>query len=651
MFDYLTSGLHEIAISSDGRKLFVAAPGVPTSQIFAVNIDPEDQPLDPSENPRKWHQQIGQVNTFAGAQGMAATADPNRMAFTNTGYDTNGFGVLTITNDDPTSFTATANNYAALGLGDFKDYFDVNRAVAVTVMRDGSYAFVAWKNDSSQRGVESIDGGQAGSNIGIIKDPFGPNPQLVAATRPIPQGQTTDLVLSNDNKYLYASYPTVSGGGGVYVFDVEEIIRTLENPEDFKIDHLGRGVKSPYLNHFSLGQVSFSRFQSVPIDDINPAISIAADYGIVTGDWAANQFTYGVTSDTTRGPVATGGSPLGLSVSPPKLNKTPREEVQEISRRIAIDLRKREEASDAEKEIIDKNIAKHQRNQKIALLKVVQEEQDDNGVIEPIDGKNGIYKFTQGEDLEQTFYGTTSVIWKLAPVSPSVFSLGEDIRAQPTNLPPGTTLATTLGVGGSTVQGRVQPYPGDIDFSEKFEIEAPNSNNAAKAAANTIVEFVTRTRNNPNLEFQGLIINTLEDGLDGNNRPKRTLSFEELASGEKYNKLVAALEKLDSSKGNVNTFWRAKVDGERFIDISKILDITAKKSTTGEELFSTRQTIGKEELLLSQQITEEEDFFLTRLGGAEYQTAYRTHLTSFGRASNTILPNKCYNVRKLRDFL
>ena len=38
------------------------------------------------------------------------------------------------------------------------------------------------------------------------------------------------MILSGDGKYLIGSYPTLSGGGSAYVFDVEEIIKTVENP-------------------------------------------------------------------------------------------------------------------------------------------------------------------------------------------------------------------------------------------------------------------------------------------------------------------------------------------------------------------------------------------------------------------------------------
>src|SRR4028119_1551684 len=94
-----TSGLRQIAISSDGRKLFATAKD---GYIYAVNIDPEDQPTVPNSNPRKWREQIGKVLTPKGALGLAATPNPLKMVFTsgNRETDASGFGVLTV-KDDP----------------------------------------------------------------------------------------------------------------------------------------------------------------------------------------------------------------------------------------------------------------------------------------------------------------------------------------------------------------------------------------------------------------------------------------------------------------------------------------------------------------------------------------------------------------------
>ncbi|MCC3419563.1 MAG: YncE family protein, partial [Microcoleus sp. PH2017_07_MST_O_A] len=135
------SGLRQIALSSDGKKLFVTAPNGANSKIYAVNIDPKDRPISPGANPKKWNQLIGTVTADEGVEGLAATVDPLKMTFTNSGKDSKGFGVLDITNNDPVSFAATTR-YTNLGLGSTFDYFDVNEGVSVTVLPDASYAFV-----------------------------------------------------------------------------------------------------------------------------------------------------------------------------------------------------------------------------------------------------------------------------------------------------------------------------------------------------------------------------------------------------------------------------------------------------------------------------------------------------------------------------
>ena len=220
-----TSGLRQIATSSDGRKLFATAAD---GYIYVVNIDAEDYPNQPNSNPRKWREQIGKVLTPNGAFGLAATPDPHKMAFTsgNPNTDGSGFGVLTV-NDDPLNLSPTTR-YTDLTLTNNDNFFEVNEGVAVTVTKDGKYAFVAGRN--SKKILEPDANPLAGGNIGIIKDPLGPNPKLVAATEPVPGSLTNNVALSSDGKYLIGSYPGVSGIGSAYVFDVGEIIKTVENP-------------------------------------------------------------------------------------------------------------------------------------------------------------------------------------------------------------------------------------------------------------------------------------------------------------------------------------------------------------------------------------------------------------------------------------
>ncbi|WP_377475684.1 MAG: hypothetical protein P2A85_22955 [Microcoleus anatoxicus] len=221
--------------------------------------------------------------------------------------DGKGFGVLSITSDDPLNFSAKVN-YAPLSLGVANDYFDVNEAVAVTVTQDGKYAFVAGRNSRAK--INTREGG----NIGIIANPLGPNPQLVAATRPIPDSLTNNLALSSDGKYLIASYPTLGLGGSSYVFDVEEMIKAIENPGNYKLDARDRGVDTWGFQASNQRNATVADLARVPIDDINPLISIAADYKITGGNWI-NNFGFGIPDGTKRAPIGIGGNPKGLAIA------------------------------------------------------------------------------------------------------------------------------------------------------------------------------------------------------------------------------------------------------------------------------------------------------------------------------------------------
>ena len=200
----------------------------------------------------------------------------------------------------------------------------MDEGVAVTVMKDGSYAFVAGRDTRGNAGTSIYPDKREGGNIGIIKDPLGDNPQLVAATRPIPESLTNNVMLTGDDKYLVGSYPTLSLGGAAYVFDVEEIIETIEtlelkaNGEDsdelevYWLDGLKRGEGSVAFEEGSKREATLEDLAILPIDDINPDISVAADYEIVGGNWV-NRWIFGVPSGTNRAPIGIGGNPFGMT--------------------------------------------------------------------------------------------------------------------------------------------------------------------------------------------------------------------------------------------------------------------------------------------------------------------------------------------------
>lgn len=280
--------------------------------------------------------------------------------------------------------------------------------------------------------------------------------------------------------------------------------------------------------------------------------------------------------------AASGVLPVNITFSIADARRT----VQQSSRQIAELVRKREAAAGHPADIakIDAEIAKIQRARSDALVELVLAE---NPNVQIVDRAKGIYRvpITDGAGRVQWVFGSISVVWHLQRLSPSVFTLGADIRANPPpTLPPGTTVSTHLLVGGSGIQSTVQPFPGDIDFAEEFNIAAPDAHSAGIAAADTIAGFVGRSSSSREIEFLVLRV-----------RPPAPVS------GKVYDWPAARIldpaqraeladQLATTTDGRINTFWRALVDGNRFVEVTKVLTIHAVSTITHKDLIATQAT-------------------------------------------------------------
>ena len=260
-----------------------------------------------------------------------------------------------------------------------------------------------------------------------------------------------------------------------------------------------------------------------------------------------------------------------------------RRTVREASRRMAALVRERPPAprrpaddTDENREKrarIDREIAEIERDRENALVDVVLTE---NPVVEIVDRARGIYRVpvVDGRGRVTHLYGAITVVWHLAQVSPAVFSIGARISTRET---PGVT--TRLGVAGTAVQGRVHPFPGDIDFVEEVEVEAENEPAAGRILAHRIIDFVDRNRRSRTFEFLRLII-FFESG---SHRWTEADLFAAKRNPVVFGRFAAMLTR---ARGGINTFWRAWVD-DRFIDITKVMTIRAIRGGSGDELFSS----------------------------------------------------------------
>jgi len=243
--------LHGMAVNADGRRLYVTEPRTmvysgtkpwidqskpdETGRIVVVNIDPADKPKIAGSNPNQWREEIASFQAGMEPYKIVATDDPDKMLAIShvrgvTGIDGDlntleamGLWALEVTNDAPESFDAhlgfiPLEHKTDWRISNFE--LDLHNAAGLAVTRDKGYAFVAdyaypfYSNPLSVRGAK----------IGIVKDPFGPNPSVVAVTTPIPFGFADSVALTADERLLYVSY---RGVGDILVFDVNRLIEEI----------------------------------------------------------------------------------------------------------------------------------------------------------------------------------------------------------------------------------------------------------------------------------------------------------------------------------------------------------------------------------------------------------------------------------------
>ncbi len=287
------TGIARLALNNDGTRLVaVVSNNMLNAQDSFVVVDVSTAKEDYRiQNYKGQSFSVGTpIAVEHGVNSIAKTPDRNKMVFTNGLEDARGFGVVNLTSGNIT--------YTPLNLGTWKDDFDVNDAVDVTVTEDGAYAFVAARNNRLlAAGIPSVDATpRAGSNVGIIQDPLGSASRLIAATTPIPGGATRGVTLSNQDKYLAANYQVLEATA---MFDVDLIRQKLANASAAELEEL----------------------QSKPIDQVYPDVALAnfRPGGWVGGffDWLQKQTTYdSETFGSKRGVIAIGaggGAPLGIT--------------------------------------------------------------------------------------------------------------------------------------------------------------------------------------------------------------------------------------------------------------------------------------------------------------------------------------------------
>ena len=245
-----------------------------------------------------------------------------------------------------------------------------------TTHQQETYAFVAGRADIVND-TFFIDQDEnpltEGGNIGIIKDPYGPDPQLIAATRPIPDSYPTDLALSGDGQYLYVSYqglpvqvspPDVDSKGnlvldanglpvddglaygGIMVFNAQAIVAAVDDPANQQYVDEYNNKLIPKPNSDPSDPPSYPLLSRLGIDDlyvspgatdlsgvfrqINTAIDVQAEYDLhgeyvydnqgkqvfIAPGVPATQEVFGIPFDDAHQGQSNPQGPIGLGVQP-----------------------------------------------------------------------------------------------------------------------------------------------------------------------------------------------------------------------------------------------------------------------------------------------------------------------------------------------
>jgi hypothetical protein len=273
-------GLHGLAVNSDDTGLYVAVPNMLDSEHAAMvprNTPGHIQVIDLTPDATGQPAWKLLTSITAGNDPYGVTAGPDDIiTFTDYLFNDQSFGLIT---KGSTTATFAQFNFQA----NLNDEFEVNNARAIAITPDGKYAFVAGYDipddsvSSHNQGVPAFN--PAGSKIGIVANPF-TDPQLVAATRSIPDGFPYDLAVSPDGRYLYASFAGIhvaGGSGALMVYDINQIIDTIAAQQTTDVDLLAEQGEASGSGE-NPQNTDVDLLERVGIDQINPAIDADANY-------------------------------------------------------------------------------------------------------------------------------------------------------------------------------------------------------------------------------------------------------------------------------------------------------------------------------------------------------------------------------------
>ncbi|MCB1491104.1 MAG: cadherin-like domain-containing protein, partial [Rhodobiaceae bacterium] len=333
----VTSTTSVVSDEGVGRIIFYRMPDI-TEMLAELPTDPQAGILLPVNRDSTFDKFRTAVLRQPFGVTTAIGPDGKMWAFvTDKGED--GVGVMSFRRDPsgwvevhrmPFGFTDGFRNYS----------FEPNDAAEIVITSDNRYAFVMAQNRYQQgdatRDPNYVKGFfdtatlnplyPAGSAVAVIADPFSDLPTLVGALRPLQESWATELALSGDGRYLYAS-----GGNqhAVMVYDVAEIEDVVTRLRDTQYFYAGNRpvtlLKYAAIDDVDPDTLTFTLFTTINNNGnikynrtgVNTDIDHRADYALWNKE---NTFELRVSSpDSDNAPIGTGPQslPTGFSSQTP----------------------------------------------------------------------------------------------------------------------------------------------------------------------------------------------------------------------------------------------------------------------------------------------------------------------------------------------
>lgn len=217
--------------------------------------------------------------------------------------------------------------------------------------------------------------------------------------------------------------------------------------------------------------------------------------------------------------------------------------------------------------------------------------------LQAVDAGNNLYKITlNGKE----YCGTLEVLLDFQPPTKATEEAGEKLFSHGSESPD-AKVDVTGGLAGTSSQGRVNAFPGDIDLAESIRVEAKSAAAAGEALAKTVQQTVaTATQVKPGqtpITFERMSAGKYPPGHPA--AGKTIMWTREMVEAGQFiwqdaegKTHVFTLAEALGQPGDrvVNTLWKGPVDSNGTLgEITKVIRYEAFDAATGEKLFGTPQ--------------------------------------------------------------